>query len=447
MAQPDYCPIGESYYIGGEGTPFIPSDYSTSGTVTITDDTITIDESSTARSTVVPSLPYEDQRYSIKANFYDAGFVGNISVFFPEVRYQILIGTFSRVYWEDGTTTDIDLSIGYIGEIVFSSTRIGSKTYAHTITVAGTGDVVQKTVTDSNNTQILEFGISQGSRSGGDYLCDITRLETVGLGLPNDCLDLDGFEYIGKYNVSLNLAMVMRNAWVGVNTIFDWGSTADTYTFEGDIITTNYDIWERLSSNASSVKLNAEGFYPFGTHFLGDVYGTRYPRYIGKSNFHGSFQQWGGEMIPDSSGGYTYDNTVWVAPNVTGFGIAGLSNFPMPICTPNSEYSITYDRAGNVVREYDRGENTERRQFSIKWNNMCGDALRSMLYQITSVIRGNTFKIDFGSNLQRLSPWKPRDGEILSGEYDIRLSSPVIDYTYIGGGLWELTIEVIKWEQ
>ena len=256
-----------------------------------------------------------------------------------------------------------------------------------------------------------------------------------------------GFEYIGEYSVSLNLAMEIRGAWNGNNAVFDWGSTADTYNFDGDIITTNYDIWERLSSNDPSVIVSASGFYPFGTHFLGNVYGTRYPRYIGKSNFHGSFQEWSGEMIPDSSGGYTYDSTAWVAPNVTGFGIAGLANFPMPVCTPSSEYSITYDRAGNVVREYDRGENTERRQFSMKWSNMCGDALRSILYQITSVVRGNTFKIDFGSNLQRLSPWLPREGELLTGEYDIRLSSPVIEYTYKSGGLWDLTIEVIKWEQ
>jgi len=256
-----------------------------------------------------------------------------------------------------------------------------------------------------------------------------------------------GFEYIGKYSVSLNLAMQMRDAWNGNNSVFDWGSTADIYTFNGDIVTTNYDIWERLASNEPSVKLNASGFYPFGTHFLGDVFGNRYPRYVGKANFHGDFQEWSGEMIPDSSGGYTYDTTAWVAPSVTGFGIAGLANFPMPVCTPNSEYSITYDRAGNVVREYDRGENTERRQFSIKWTDMCGDALRSILYQITSVIRSNTFKIDFGTNLQRLSPWLPRGGELLTGDYDIRLSSPVINYTYTGGGLWELTIEVIKWEQ
>lgn len=259
--------------------------------------------------------------------------------------------------------------------------------------------------------------------------------------------DVSFFEYIGSYNVSLKLSMTMRDAWNGNNAIFDWGSTADEYTFDGDIVTTNYDIWQRLSSNAPTIKLNEAGFYPFGTHFLGDVLGSRYPRYIGKSNFHGSFQEWSGEMIPDSSAGYSYDTTTWVPSAVTGFGIAGLANFPMPVCTPSSEHSVIYSRDGNVVREYDRGEATERRQFSIKWENLCGDALRSMLVQIITVIRGNTFKIDFESNINRLSPWLPRAGELLTGEYDIRLSSPVINYTYTGGGLWELTIEVIKWEQ
>ncbi len=152
-------------------------------------------------------------------------------------------------------------------------------------------------------------------------------------------------------------------------------------------------------------------------------------------------------MIPDSSGGYSYDTTAWSPSNVTGFGIAGLENFPMPTCTPSSEYSISYNRAGNVIREYDSGEYSERRQFSIKWSNMCGDALRSILVQILTVIRGNTFTIDFGDNLMRLSPWLPRSGEVLSGVYDIRLSSPVIKYNYVGGGMWELTIEVIKWDQ
>jgi hypothetical protein len=271
----------------------------------------------------------------------------------------------------------------------------------------------------------------------------------VGYGLPNQCQQL--YRYLGNYEVTLDLAMKMRDNWNGNNTIFDWGSTADTYTFDGYLVTNDYSIWERLAGNATSPVLNTTGFNPFGTQFSGDVTGKRYPRYNGKANVHGEYQEWSGEMIMDSSGGYSYDTTAWVPTYATGFGIAGLAEFPVPEFTPVGVYSVAYNRIGKVIREYDSGEQSEQRKFEMKWENLSGEALRCILVKLVTVIRSNTFKIDFGTSLQRLSPWLPRAGELLSGEYDIRLSNSVIKYTYTGGsceggGSWSLELECIKWE-
>ncbi len=259
------------------------------------------------------------------------------------------------------------------------------------------------------------------------------------------------YQYLGNYDVTLNLSMNIRDNWNGNNTVFDFGSTADTYSFDGDLITTDYDIWERLAGNSASVALNTAGFNPFGTQFTGDVTGKRYPRYKGKANLHGNYQEWSGEMIMDSSGGYIYNTATWVPRSVTGFGVAGLGDFPVPEFAPKGVYSVRYNRIGKVIREYDSGVGSEQRRFKMKWKDLSGEALRCVLIQLVTVIRGNLFKIDFGDNLQRLSPWLPRTGEILSGEYDIRLASSVIKYTYTGGscstgGAWDLEIECIKWE-
>jgi hypothetical protein len=278
---------------------------------------------------------------------------------------------------------------------------------------------------------------------------NLEYLSLVGQGLPNQCQQL--YRYLGNYEVTLDLAMKMRDNWNGNNTIFDWGSTADTYTFDGDLVTNDYSIWERLAGNATSPVLNTTGFNPFGTQFSGDVTGKRYPRYNGKANTHGEYQEWSGEMVMDSSGGYSYDTTAWVPTYATGFGIAGLAEFPVPEFTPVGVYSVAYNRIGKVIREYDSGEQSEQRKFEMKWENLSGEALRCILVKLTTVIRSNTFKIDFGTSLQRLSPWLPRAGEVLSGEYDIRLSNSVIKYTYTGGscegsGSWSLELECIKWE-
>ncbi len=282
------------------------------------------------------------------------------------------------------------------------------------------------------------------------YGSETNGIGTYGAGVAPEPVVTE-FKYLGNYDVTLNLSMQIRDNWNGNNTIFDYGSTADTYTFDGDLVTTDYDIWERLNGNSASVQLASDGFNPFGTQFLTSVVGKRYPRYKGRANLHGEYQEWSGEMIMDSSGGYSYNLSSWVPTYATGFGIAGMSEFPVPLFTPKGVYSVVYNRICNVIREYDSGESSEQRKFTMKWENLQGDALRCILVQIITVIRGNTFKIDFGDNLQRLSPWLPREGEILSGEYDIRLASSVIKYTYTGGsceggGAWSLELECIKWE-
>ena len=251
--------------------------------------------------------------------------------------------------------------------------------------------------------------------------------------------------FINEYNVELKLAMTIKRGWNANNAIFDYGSTADTYSFNGDILTLDYRIWERLASNAPSVVLNGIGFNPFGTQFAGDVTGKRYPTYKKKANVHGDFHRWGGEMIPNNLAGYSYNTAVWVPTGATGFGLFGLSNFPVPICTPNAEYSITYNRIGKIVREYDKREQTEHRQFTMKWEQLCDEDLRAILIQLITVVRGNTFPIDFGDSLERIAPWLPRGGELLTGEYILRLSSPIVSYSF-NNGFWNLEIEVMKWE-
>ncbi|MCP5014733.1 MAG: hypothetical protein GY938_05540, partial [Ketobacter sp.] len=78
---------------------------------------------------------------------------------------------------------------------------------------------------------------------------DVFNGTIVGQGFPNQCKAVH--QYLGNYDVTLNLSMQIRDNWNGNNTIFDYGSTADTYTFDGDLVTTDYDIWERLNGNSA----------------------------------------------------------------------------------------------------------------------------------------------------------------------------------------------------
>jgi len=248
------------------------------------------------------------------------------------------------------------------------------------------------------------------------------------------------------FSCRLNLAMEIRKGYADTNSIFDWGSTADTYTADATYISQGYSIWERPTPNTPVEQLNEAGFNPFGTHFSGDVAGYRYPVYDGKANFHGDYHKWAVELIPDSSAGYAYNTAPWTARNVTGFSIGGIVNFPFPKCTPDAEYSISYNRIGKIVREYDSGEASEHRPFTMSWENLCGEDLRCILVQLITVIRGNSFTIDAGVSLARLGAWLPRDGEAITGVFDVRLTSPVIEYTCTGADLWSLDIKAMKWQ-
>jgi hypothetical protein len=240
--------------------------------------------------------------------------------------------------------------------------------------------------------------------------------------------------------------MKIRKGYANTNSIFDWGSTADTYTTGVTYISEGYEIWDRPTANVPEANLNVDGFTPFGSQFLGDVAGYRYPVYQGKANFHGDYHSWDVELIPENSGGYTYNTAPWTARNVTGFSIGALVNFPFPTCIPDAEYSISYNRIGNVVREYDSGEASEHRPFEMSWNNLCGEDLRGILVQLITVIRGNSFTIDTDTSLARVGAWLPREGEALNGVFDVRLVSPEIEYACTGADLWDLSIKVMKWE-
>ena len=82
----------------------------------------------------------------------------------------------------------------------------------------------------------------------------------------------------------------------------------------------------------------------------------------------------------------------------------------------------------------------------MQWENLCGEDLRGMLIQLLTVIRGNSFNLDFGTSILRIAPWLPRSGETLSGVYSVRLINPSIEYTYNSGNLWNISIEVMKWQ-
>ncbi len=252
---------------------------------------------------------------------------------------------------------------------------------------------------------------------------------------------------IDEYRIRLNMSMDILDGWNDTIVIFDDGSTADTYTTHPKYYSDEFAEWARPESNDPAIVLSSDGFLPFGPHFSGDQTGWRYPVYNRKLNFHGDYQGWDVEMIPDSSGGYTYNTTAYSPCSVTGFTFSGVENIPMPECRPVSEYSIQYGRAGKVVREYDRGLTTEHRRFEMSWRNITGEELRAILVQLITVIRGNSFDVNFYSGFNRFSPWVPRSGESTVGVQKLRLVSPVIEYNNTGGDNWDLTIEVMKWEE
>lgn len=254
------------------------------------------------------------------------------------------------------------------------------------------------------------------------------------------------YKPLDSYSVRLDMAMTIRRGFNDTISIFDDGSGADTYTTTAQYYAEDYNIWGAPQSNDTPVILSEEGFSPFGSHFLGDQTGYRYYNYTGKGNFHGEYQLWNAELIPDSSGGYSYDTTTYTPCTVTGFAFDGVDNVPMPNCIPSSEYNIIYGRIGNVTREYDRGISTIPRRFRMQWNSIESEELRIILIRILTNIRGNSFLVNFYDGFNRFSPWQPRGSESTTGTQLLRLVSPVIEYTY-SNSKWNLSIEVMKWQE
>jgi hypothetical protein len=365
------------------------------------------------------------------------------------------VGNYSRIVeinLSDSESTRLDINNFGLGTVAITNFEIWNKVsstpeYIYSYKKDAVEFHNSGTITDETYTYQFTPNISD---NGASYTVDVTNAgntvssSPVILAVTSGTIDPTP---IDSYTVNLSLAMRFRKGWNDTNVVFDWGSSADTYTTQCKYLVENFDIFARPDSNDSSIVLSGNGFLPFGTHFSGDQIGYRYPLYNGKANFHGDYHTYDVEMIPDSSGGYTYDTSVYVPCTVTGFTFGGIANIPMPECNPISEYSIRYNRAGNVIREYDRGETTEHRAFTIEWNNIRGEELRAILIQILTVIRGNSFNVNFADGFNRFSPWVPRDGETTTGDQLLRLSSGEIEYTYNGGNLWNLSIEVMKWQE
>jgi hypothetical protein len=155
----------------------------------------------------------------------------------------------------------------------------------------------------------------------------------------------------------------------------------------------------------------------------------------------GDWHGWEVEVIPDMQGEYAYVPFVYNSCSVTGFSFGSLVNFPVPIVEPISEYSLVYNRAGKVVREYDKGMQNEAKRVKFKWDSLtqydCGVLLSYIIQQVRSV----PVEVDFGS-IKQMSPWWYLD--TAGNVFSMRLSSADISIQNQSGNRWSVEIEMTK---
>jgi hypothetical protein len=119
-------------------------------------------------------------------------------------------------------------------------------------------------------------------------------------------------------------------------------------------------------------------------------------------------------------------------------------NFPVPTAEAVSDYGIQYARAGSVIREYDKGQAQESREFALTWNMIQSEEAGSLLSYILTQVRSSKFTINVGDSLLRMGLWEPRTGEELQGVYNIRIASELLEVVHVSGDLWRVSIRVRK---
>jgi hypothetical protein len=251
---------------------------------------------------------------------------------------------------------------------------------------------------------------------------------------------------LAGYTIDIDMKIDIENGHGAGNiSAYDYGQQYDSYTAKIEYITeqNGIDSWLRESNTVQQIN-DFGGLFPMGAHVVDTaIYGRRYPVYKGKYDMAGKFHRWEVTVIPVMGGVYSYASfSTWECKTVTNFTFGSLVDFPVPTIEPVSEFNISYNRAGYLVREYDFGRDRTTKKARLKWSNLNHTQAAALVSCIVQQVRGIPFTIDY-KNIYQMAPWFPNVSDT-GTIFTMRLSSSEISIKNSSGNLWEIEIEVVR---